>query len=226
VPDPAFKFTTPRRTIRAFDDWFRGNQPNVRYWERQANAKSGNPLREPSALARRARRAADELGAEVLDVGAGRGADSLWLARKGLRVTAYDYVPRALKEAEARARKKELALEVRHLNLTEWRSVYAEGARLAWSPRPRVVLARHVLDATSRAGRESLARLCSMALREGGRLLADFHVGPTAPDWDWVLAPADVESVTTLLTHAGASRVDVEQLPGRDRVTMRLEAGW
>ena len=27
TPDPAFKFSTPERTIRAFDDWFRGTQP-------------------------------------------------------------------------------------------------------------------------------------------------------------------------------------------------------
>ncbi len=35
VPDPAFKFTTPERTTRALEGWFRGTQPGIRYWERR-----------------------------------------------------------------------------------------------------------------------------------------------------------------------------------------------
>ena len=86
TPDPAFKFTTPPRTIRAFDDWFRGTQPGIRLWERQrahaigAQAAAQTPS-HAGAKRRRAGRAS--CGAEVLDVGAGRGADSLWLAASG-----------------------------------------------------------------------------------------------------------------------------------------------
>lgn len=230
VPDPAFKFSTPERTIRALDGWFRGNQPNVRYWERRANVVAGRPLRDPSALARLAHKTAEELGADVLDVGAGRGADSLWLAQQGHSVTAFDYVARAMKGVQALADEQRLELEVRDLNLTEWRSVYAEGARLAQTPRPRVVLARHVLDATSSVGRESLARLCSMALRDGGRLLAEFHVpgegGADADPVEWMVGPPQVDAVTMLLRSAGASRIDVKDLPRRGRPTVRLVGEW
>jgi cyclopropane fatty-acyl-phospholipid synthase-like methyltransferase len=184
-------------------------------------------------LARRAAGAATRLGAEVLDVGAGRGADSLWLAQQGHRVTAYDYVTGALRPVERRARRQGLDLDVRSLNLTERRSVLAEGARLAHAPGPRVVLARHVIDATSLVGRESLARLCSMALRQGGRLLAEFHVSPdeeggatAPPPPEWVVGRVDVEVVTSLLKDAGASRVMVKRLPRRARPTVRLVGEW
>lgn len=240
VPDPAFKFATPARTTRALEGWFRGTQPGIRSWERRASGGTRGGFREPSVLARRAARLAGELGAEVLDVGAGRGADSLWLARQGVPVTAYDYVPRALRDAAAVAEEEGLPLQVRTLNLTEWRSVLAEGTRLAHDPRPRVVLARHVLDATSAFGRESLARLCSMALRDGGRLLADLHVvegdgpeersdetGEETPDRpDWMVGRPDPETLATLMRRYGATKVTIKRLPSRDRTTVRMVGEW
>jgi hypothetical protein len=231
VPDPAFRFATADRAVRALGGWFRGTQPGIRHWERRARPRPGLEPRDPSVLARRAVRLATELDAEVLDIGAGRGPDSLWVARQGLPVTAYDYAPGALADTAARAHEEGLSLEVRHLNLTELRSVLAEGTRLAAQPRPRVVIARHVLDATSAFGRESFARLCSMALRDGGRVLADLHVpaddadqGVEAPVW--MVGQPDAETVATLLRRAGAERVTVRRLPHRSRPTVRLVGVW
>ncbi len=232
VPDPAFKFTTPPRTVRALEGWFRGTQPGIRVWERRASVSGGRDFRAPSVLARRAARIALATGAEVLDVGAGHGADSVWLARQGVPVTAYDYVPRGLRSARAAAEAEGLPLQVRRLNLTEWRSTFAEGTRLAHDPRPRVVLARHVLDATSAFGRESFARLCSMALRDGGRVLADLYVvegseeASPAEGPDWMLGRPDPEALTTLLRRYGATQVTLKRLPGRDRPTVRVVGVW
>jgi hypothetical protein len=228
TPDPAFKFTTPDRTVHAFNDWFRGTQPGVRYWDRKAYQASRRQLpQKPSALARRAARLAGELGAtEVLDVGAGRGVDSIWLARQGLSVTAYDYAPRALSVAAGLAERESLDLTTRKLNLTEWRSTLAEGARLAHRPGPRVVLARHLLDAAPPDAHESLARLCSMALRDGGRLLAEFYLLDEADRPEWVLARPDPDAVTTLLRDAGASRVDVTVKSRGDKPLVRLVGVW
>jgi hypothetical protein len=230
TPDPAFKFTTPDRTVRAFDDWFRGLQPGIRHWDRRAGITRHRPLRKrPSVQARRAARMSRRLGAEVLDIGAGRGVDSLWLARQGLSVTAYDYVPRALSTVSDCAERESLDLAVRQLNLTEWRSVYAEGARLAHAPRPRVIVANHVVDATSGLGRAALARLCSMALRDGGRLLAEFHVRDENLSTgypEWMVGKADVEVFTRLLRDAGASRVDVTMVRKHGRPTVRLVGVW
>lgn len=230
VPDPAFQFTTSQRTIRAFNDWFRGLQPGIRYWHRHAHHGANKPpSTRPSGQARKAARLSRTLGAEVLDIGAGHGSDSLWLARQGIAVTAYDYVPRGLEMASDYAEKESLDLSVRYLNLAEWRSVFAEGARLARVGRPRVILANHVVDATSARGRESLARLCSMALREcGGRLLAQFYVDPdsSARRGDWMVGHPDAEAFTTLLEGAGASRVEVKMMPGHGRPKARVEGVW
>ncbi|WP_134764553.1 methyltransferase domain-containing protein [Nocardioides sp. 1609] len=234
VPDPAFKFTTPAHTIRAFDDWFRGTQPGIRYWDRRSHHTKRKPPRaEPSALGRRASVIARDIGAtEVLDVGAGRGRDSIWLARQGLAVTAYDYVPRGLDLVAAQAEAESLPLEVRHLNLTDRRSLFAEGARLAHRPGKRVVLARHVVDATSSHGRESLARLCSMALREGGQLLAEFHPAvvergePDPTREEWMLGRPDVDVFVALLRDAGARNVRVIHRKGPARPVVRVVGVW
>lgn len=230
VPDPAFQFETPRRTVRALEDWFRGTQPGMRFWERRAaHPRPRAATRPPSFLAERVAEEAVRRGAQVLDVGAGRGADSLWLAQEGLSVIAYDYVPRALAHVAEVAARESLDLQVRRLNLTELRSVLAEGAALAHDPRPRVVLARHVVDATSAAGREAFARLCSMAMRDGGALFADFHVRDDSGESDraeWQVGAADVDAMTTLLTSAGATSLRVKRLGNRHRPTVRMVGEW
>jgi SAM-dependent methyltransferase len=230
TPDPAFRFTTPERTIRAFNDWFRGTQVGSRFWARRANATAAKPLRRrPTSLGREALALARAMDAEVLDVGAGRGTDSLFLAEEGLRVIAYDYVLRGLDGARAIAARESIPLEVRPLNLTELRSVLAEGARLARDPRPRVVLARNVLDATSPVGRESLARLCSMALRSGGRLLAEFHPAePGAGDErrEWMVGRVDTDVFTRLLRDAGATAVQVRHGHRAGHRVVRVLGEW
>lgn len=257
VPDPAFKFTTEDRTVRALNDWFRGTQPGIRHWERRASLMAdGRVRRRPTPLAQVVHESATELGAEVLDVGAGRGADALWLAREGLPVTAYDYVLRGLEPAMDLARAEGIDLTVRHLNLTELRSVLAEGARLARSPRPRVVMAQHVVDATSGVGRRSLARLCSMALRSGGRLHAELYAadglgaeaepdladdggapgGPDraeraertgSPEWpEWLVGRPRLAELERLLREAGARRIDVSHADLDGRPVVRVMGEW
>ena len=173
------------------------------------------------------RQYAVESGAQVLDVGAGRARDSLWLARKGLPVTAYDYVPRALSAVEACAEEEGLDLEVRMLALTEWRSVLAEGARLAHDPGPRVLMARHVLEATSIVGREGLIRLSSMALRSGGRLYADFHLAAQVDTRSWVVGAVDPDRMVAMVRRAGAHTAAVEEVSvKKGPPVMRLMGEW
>lgn len=230
VPDPAFQFTTPDRTVRALEDWFRGTQPRSRFWSRRMHVLKHQPLRPPSFLARLALERAHQLeGAQVLDIGAGPGADSVWLARQGVPVRAYDFVPQAMARAGRVARREGLDLHTGFLNLTEWRSVLAEGAALARDRRPRVVLARHVLDATSGDGREMLTRLCSMALREGGVLLADITLAGEMERQDrpeWMVGQVDLDELTRLLERAGARSVSVERLVRKKHPTVRLLGEW
>jgi SAM-dependent methyltransferase len=226
VPDPAFQFDTPLRTSRAFNDWFRGLGPNRRLWQRRFGRRVHDlPERGPSRAARLVDREARRLGASVLDVGAGKGPDSLWLARRGHRVTAYDYAAGSgLAATMAAARQEGLALDARELNLTEWRSVFGEGARLAHSPMPRVVLAHHVLDATDTQGRRGFARWCGMALRSGGTLVAEF--AEPSDDVEWTISEVDPDDVTQWLVDSGAKSVSRSEVKGGKRRTVRLVAEW
>ncbi|MGI8521711.1 MAG: methyltransferase domain-containing protein [Nocardioides sp.] len=230
VPDPAFHFETPARTIAQLSGWFRGNTHNRRLWERFYGRTRNRPPRgKPSSLARRIRRQLPA-GTRVLDVGAGRGVDALWLARRGLRVSAYDYVPSALRLATEQARSAGVELEARSLNLGELRSVLGEAAWVARQSGPRVVLARHVADATNDRGRELLALFASMTLRGGGRLYAEVWTGDgERPDR---LEPVALDGLAELLVRSGAKIIRKVELPvkpgrkGRSHSIGRLVAQW
>jgi hypothetical protein len=213
VPDPAFKFSTSESTVRRLNGWFRGTSTNRAAWERTYSGARGRlPTGKPSAAARKARRTLRD-GGTVIDVGTGRAGDSLWLARQGLTVHAYDYVPTASHAVQGAAAAEDLDLTVRMLNLDEWRSVLVEGARMARVEGPRVMLARHVADATNDFGRESLARFASMSLRDGGRLYLDVYTGGgRTPDR---LRPVALERVARLLTEQGARILVTRERPAR-----------
>ncbi len=176
VPDPAYKFSTPAWVQRALNGWFRGTRTHRDAWSRRYSSVRGRRLGEgPSALARSV---AESLGGtgRVVDLGAGTGTDALWLARQGLEVTAYDFVVRGATDALAAAREEGLRLEVESLNLHEWRSVLAVGATEARRPGPVAVMARHLADSTTPAGRDALWRVSSLALRSGGQLHVEHWV--------------------------------------------------
>jgi SAM-dependent methyltransferase len=237
VPDPAFRFTTPASTVRALNGYFRVSRARRDPWSRVHGARARQRLgTEPSRLA--AHVVAEEgVPAQLLDVGAGRGRDALWFARQGSAVTAYDFLPGAAAGAVARAGKEGHRLESRLLNLQEWRSVLGEGARVSHLPGPRTVLANHLLDATTRFGRESLARFASLALRDGGRLYADFWCGGGGPDGT-PTRPVPVPEVVAALRTQGAHILHAAELddpePGGDgdeaagsgRRTGRVVAQW
>ena len=85
VPDPAFKFETPQRTRSALNAWFRGPASQLlglaaAFRAPQVRPAAARTLRQLPGISGRSPR---RRGATVLDVGAGRGADTLWLARSG-----------------------------------------------------------------------------------------------------------------------------------------------
>jgi SAM-dependent methyltransferase len=176
VPDPAFHFETSRQTVRRLNGWFRGTRVFRDDWERRYSSRRDRlPDLAPSGLAEYVV-AQEGVPGRIVDVGAGRGGDAVWFAQQGASVTAYDYVPNASRAVQRRAERRGLDLAARRLNLLEWRSTFAEGARLAHQPGPRTVVARHLADATTRFGRDSLWRFASMALRDGGRLYTEYWI--------------------------------------------------
>ncbi|GAB3662343.1 hypothetical protein GCM10027596_23620 [Nocardioides korecus] len=194
VPDPAYVFTTPVEVQRALNGWFRGVRVHRQEYGAWYAAHRHDPVDVgPSALAAHLleQETRDEgVPPRVLDLGAGRATDSLWLARQGLSVTAYDYLPSAAEPAQERAAAEGLDLEVETVNLLDLRSTLSAGAREARRTGPTAVLARHVADCTTVFGRESLWRLARMALRarghdggSGGRLYVEHWVDGGEPEF-------------------------------------------
>ena len=177
VPDPAYHFETPESTHRRLNGWFRGTRVKRAEWDRvYSGHKLGRPDLTPSPFARWV--LAQEGGAPgtLVDVGTGRGVDALWFARKGSSVIGLDYVIRGSDAVGEIAQQRRLDLELRSFNLSELRSVLAEGARIAHRPGPKVLTARNIAEATDRVGRAHLWRACEMMLRDGGRLYLEFLV--------------------------------------------------
>lgn len=170
VPDPAYKFQTPRTVQRRLSGWFRGTRVGLdARWQRLQRGPAPRPAGGPSDFVRWVRDREPD-ARTVVDVGCGTGRDVLFLARAGVSAHGLDYFPRDFRAADRRATRKKLDASFEWMNLTELRSVLVTGAALSRTPGPRVVLARHVVETTDRNGRENLLRFAKMVTRGSGRL--------------------------------------------------------
>lgn len=104
----------------------------------------------------------------ALDVGSGEGADAIWLAAHGWRVTGIDLSPVALERAAQRASAagQELAEQI------EWEHADV----LSWDPAPRQfdLVSAQFMHLPGPA-REALHRRLAAAVRPGGTLLIVGH---------------------------------------------------
>jgi hypothetical protein len=170
TPDPAFHFETPTSTHRRLNGWFRGMRLDRAKWERFYSAPDRG-RRAPSDLVRQVARREPAL-ATLIDIGCGRGADVAFMARRGVRSWGLDFCRRAYRDLEGRRRPH---LEFQLFNLLEVRHVVAISAVLARLPGPRVVMARHLVDAVGPRARSNLWHTAASVLREpGDRLYLEF----------------------------------------------------
>ncbi len=222
VPDPAFHFTTPRSTSRRLNGWFRGIRTHRAEWDRRFSDKREElPRTVPSPLAQHVleQESLEQEGRpnRVVDVGAGRAADALWFARKGVSTIALDHSKGADNAVRRLAGEEGLDYESAWLNLHELRSVIGQGARVANLDGPNTVIANHLLDATDRRGLAAFARFSRMALSGGGRLYADFRSAPSGTGRGErgrdQLQPLPAEGVVRALRSAGAHIVRCTDLP-------------
>jgi len=178
VPDPSFRYDSPRSLHRRFNGWYGGLITGRKHWGKFAGAAARSVPEEPSPFARWV---AEEYPSErpLVDLGAGTGRDALWFAGQGRQVTAVDYVPRnllqALRRRRPRRRRKGSEVSVEVLNLYDLRAVLALGARLSRTEEPVDLYARFLLHGLHRQGRDHVLRLASMSLRRDGHLFLEFR---------------------------------------------------
>lgn len=85
---------------------------NETYWEKYWISKNHQPRVIHKELLDNLQKTVDVKGKKILEVGAGMGGDSLYLARKGAKVTVLDFVPEALAAIRESAKKKKVDLKL------------------------------------------------------------------------------------------------------------------
>ena len=161
--------------------WDERYQSSTRIW-------SGNP--NPHLVAE----ATGLTPGTALDIGAGEGADCVWLAEQGWRVTGVDLSPVALERAAAHAAERGAELADR----ITWQHADAT----TWTPPPAAfdLVSIHFLHFASAERRPMYRRLAS-AVKPGGVLLI---VGHHPSDLDTgVRRPSDPDRLFTAEDVAG-----------------------
>ncbi len=113
----------------------------------------------------------------ALDVGCGEGADALWLAARGWKVTGIDISSVALERAAKQGQLQGLQVDWRQVDLLED----------ALPPGPYDLVAAHFMHLPSARRRELYARLAEAVAARGTLLLvghhpSDVHAGAARPD--------------------------------------------
>ena len=217
VPDPAFHFPTPESTHRRFNGWFRGTRIGRAKWDR-AYANPRPAALEPSDLATWITTREDEI-ADFVDLGCGAGVDAWWMAERGAHATGLDYVRKAYARMQKQATADGVDVDYLSFNLLELRSVLSVPALLATRPGPRIVMARHLVDAIPTSARDNLWRSADMLLRDGGRLYLQFLTRSGSDGYARAtkVRPRRPEAVAAELRAAGATIVHREVLPVTSR---------
>ncbi len=175
VPDPSFKYETPRWLSRRLGGWFGGLKSHRKHWDSFYGAAGG---RLPSEPTRFARWVAKEYPSRrpLIDLGTGNARDALWFAEAtGRTVKAVDYAMGIMKRNERAAARRDLPVSFDVVNLYDVREVLALGTRLAREEEPVDLYARFTMHTLNYQGRRNVLRLASMSLRSGGLLFLEFR---------------------------------------------------
>lgn len=144
----------------------------TRFWDGVYAARPAATAPKPNA--RLVEAVADLPPGDALDLGCGGGGDSLWLARRGWRVTAVDVSAVAVERLAALAHAHGLGDRIaaeRH----DLHDSFPDGGF--------DLVSAHYLHTPFDLDRAAVLRTAAHALRPGGRLLVVDH-GSTAP-WSW-----------------------------------------
>ena len=184
-PDPSFRFELPAATGQRMYGWLSDQHMDRATWRdhyRYDSARTSSSGGPPSAYARWL---ADWLpaGGPVLELGAGLGNDALWLAERGHRVDAVDYVDSVMTDAARIAGERGLPARFRVVNLYDFRRVVALGGEIAARREPVTVYGRGLLASLGAVARPDLWRLLAMVLRHGGRAHLDNPRESWAPEF-------------------------------------------
>ncbi|HEY9477517.1 MAG TPA: LicD family protein [Microbacteriaceae bacterium] len=153
VPDPSFKFVTPRSTKRRFENWFGVFNRSRVFWEKTFSKLDVRPLLTEGN---------DEVdrfltlvpkGARVLDMGSSDGRLTERIAAAGHPVLGVDYSYEALRLARRTAPP---GVDYRYLNFNDRHALLDFGMDLIETGEPWYFCANYLLAGVPRQGRQNI----------------------------------------------------------------------
>lgn len=165
TPDPAFRFETPRSTVRAFENWFGSFNRGRDAWEARHASHAGLVDAEPlPALAERAP------GQTVVDLGAGMTSRTKELAGTGSPLVVGDFSVKAL------AAQRASGVDARYVNLNDRHSTAGFALDLVEEEMPLLPVMDHVLEWLDDDGVDNLLSIVRWAVRPQGQAILRVHV--------------------------------------------------
>lgn len=220
TPDPGFRHEPSDEVVARFDGWFGSLMRQRRDWEIywRDNWRKGDDA--PAGFIAWVR---GELSgpATVVDLGSGPGQLALAMADEGHVVWAVDYARDAIVHVIRRSRRRSLDISTRKANFYDTRDALTLASLIAAeTPAPRMLAARHLVDAMPGYAREEMWRLAAMLTRGGGRLFLEFDDVPQPPGAPmnrfYVLGgrqwPVTLEQAESEWTRAGLVAIHRERL--------------
>ena len=166
VPDPTFKFVSPKSTINRFETWFGVFNRGRVYWDKHylgVDKRSGF-----APASRSIQRFLQDVpaGSRILDLGSGDGRWSRAMADAGYRVTGVDYSHEALRIARGDDRGGNV--DFRYLNLNDRAALFEFGSWMLGTGDEWYVFAHHSLQTLTKTNRQNVLLFFDLVLRGQG----------------------------------------------------------
>ncbi|MFT4287766.1 class I SAM-dependent methyltransferase [Nocardioides sp.] len=236
IPDPGFKPYIDPVVMSRLDGWLRGFRYRMGDWTALLRGTAGPSSPVPTTGSDFAAWVDGQLDrrSAIVDLGAGNGRDSVYLAGQGHRVLSSDYSRRSAVEVYAAIKAAQVKrVRVRQVILNETRHVYRLIAVL--SRRPHHIYARQLVGCLDQAGRDNLFRLGSATLRGGQSMWLEFaapRLGARAPEPTPLVRRVDPDVLAEEIAGHGG-RVDhlevargVDMFDNPDPAVARMRITW
>lgn len=190
VPDPAFQFRSDPVEGRRSSGWMHNHRQGWQKWSRWYRENREQLSDEPSPFASWTS-AQLERGTLVLELGCGRGADTLLFATEHARAVGVDLVAQAVEDATTLARERDLPATFYRWYLRDLRRTVGYAALVATEPGAKALYSRQLLDCVDAETRAAVWTMARILLRGGGRAFLEVREQAHSASMEVSGAPLD-----------------------------------